>query len=338
MKILNRYTRTLISIFLYKRHGAYLVLLFVLIGFSVSVEKIFGESPDYLQYDIFFSLVRNQGINIVYQSRFEVGFLLLAIFFTTTSISNQLVYGWFVVVAMLLKGFTIYSYSSSRRIFIIVSIFYLTRYFPLHELTQLRAACSFGLLLIAATFLWKENKPSFIIFSVLAVMFHMSAAIAIPLLFLKSNKRWVVLIIGFGVFALTSLIAKIIFDYFANYFTIIAAYQAVNYGEWQLVRAFAITVVLDWVMILGSLIIWTRITFFMKQVVILQIIGMAIFYALLDLPVFASRMREVFSVFWLIFVADGLRYKYTRAFTLYFVIVTVLVYCYIYFIKGDFFT
>ena len=76
----------------------------------------------------------------------------------------------------------------------------------------------------------------------------------------------------------------------------------------------------------------------MKQVVILQIIGMAIFYALLDLPVFASRMREVFSVFWLIFVADGLRYKYTRAFTLYFVIVTVLVYCYIYFIKGDFFT
>jgi hypothetical protein len=242
-----------------------------------------------------------------------------------------------VIAAMLLKGRIIYTYSASQRIFIVLAVFYFIRYFPLHELTQLRAACALALLLIATNYFWKGNKFSGIIIFSTALMFHMSTAFAIPaLFFFKITKRWLVIIIGIGFFTIASLGASIVSIYLTSYITVLSAYESQGWGEWA-PNPFAITIILDWAMIVFSLVKWNSITLLMKRAIVLEIIGMALFYGLLDFPAFASRVRDIYSIFWLIYIADGLQLKKLRIPIMSFVTSSLLVYSYIYFIKGDFF-
>ena len=194
----------------------YSIALFVFFGFLLSVTQAFGYSYDYLSYDEFIDLARSKGSDVLFISRFEPGFSIFTIFLTTFITSNIVIYSWIVVAAMTLKGWAISFYSSNQRIFLLVTIFYLARYFPPHELTQLRAACAIALILVGAIILWEGNWFLGIFICMLALLFHFSTLAIIPSLFLPYSKRWQVVLTGFLVFMLASSGAIFFTDYFTD--------------------------------------------------------------------------------------------------------------------------
>ena len=314
----------------------YATLFFVLIGLLLSATQILGESPDYSQYDEFFALIRNEGLDALVESRFEPGFSIFAFFLTTLSSVNIVVYSGIVVAAMLLKGWAISAYSASLNIFIITALFYFARYFPLHELTQLRAACAIALILSGAVFLWKGNLVIGALLCALSLLFHMSAAAVIPALLLVVSQRSRVILIACVIFIFTSAFSGILTGYLGNFISMVDSYQTSGFGK-DLPNPFAVQLLIDWTMIAISLVMWDRLSLLMKRIVLLELIGMGVFYGVNEFAVVAHRIREFYSVFWVLFVADGLRQKDTKLLIYGFVLTCIIFYFYIFVFSKNFF-
>lgn len=319
-----------------RRPGNYSIALFALIGFLLSVTQIFGGSPDYSDYSDFFDLVRSEGLDVLVVSRFEPGFSILTLILTTLLTTNVVVYSWIVAAALLLKGWAIHVYSSSQKIFIVVAAFYLVRYFPLHELTQLRAACAIALIMVGAIFLWEGKLRHGLLICASSVLFQMSTAAIIPVLFLTATKRWQVMLITTVVFILTSTFTGVVTGYLGDYIKILNAYQNQGFFD-EKPNPFAFQLLIDWGMIIVVLVMWNKLTLLMKRIILIELIGMAIFYGGIEFGVIAHRIRELYSVFWVFFIADGLRLKATKVLCFGFVLICVLFYSYVFFISGNFF-
>ena len=314
----------------------FFVSLFVLLGFLLSITQLFGQSPDYLDYSNFFDLTRSEGLNIFNVTRFEPGFSFIAFVLTTLSHSNVVVYSWIVTTSLLIKGWTIRAYSSSQKIFVFVAAFYLIRYFPLHELTQLRAALSIALIMSGSMLLWRGYLLYGIVICGLALLFHMSSAAIIPTLFLRPTRRWQVVTIAFVLFFFTTAVLNYITGYIADFVAILDSYQRDGFGE-EAPNPYSIQLLIDWVMIFVSLVMWSKLSSLMRRVVLLQLIGMAIFYGGIDFPVIAHRIREFYSVFWVFFLIDGMRLKSTRLLSYGFAFVAIVFYFFIFVLDGNFF-
>lgn len=315
----------------------YSVLFFTLFGWILCVAQLFGESPDFYNYNQFFDLTKKNGFEVLNLSRFEPGFSMLSLALTAFFTENIFIYGSIVAFALFLKGWVIGVCSINQKIFTIAAILYFFRFYPLHELTQLRSACALGLLIVGAILFWGGKKLSGILVFVVAVAFHMSVAIVIPVIFLYLSNRWLVISISLGIFSLVSVVANIVSDFAANNILVVAAYQATGFGD-EAPDPFAVTLLLDWAMIAVSFLLWPRLSILMKRIVLLELIGMALFYGLLDFPAFPSRIMEAYSVFWLIFVIDGLKANILKVPIILFIGSSLAIYGYIYFFRGGFFT
>ncbi|NOT20483.1 MAG: hypothetical protein HOP24_09490, partial [Sideroxydans sp.] len=307
----------------YKRQGLYSVLFFSLIGFLLSVTQFFGESPDYFNYESFFDLVRSQGMNILEVSRFEPGFSIFAVYLTHLFTSNVIVYSWIVATAMLLKGWVINVHTTNLKIFLLIAVFYVVRYFPLHELTQLRAAIAIALVMVGAMFVWQGKLLQGLLICVMAPFFQMSVAIIIPALLLSVSKRWLAILIVSVAFILTSIFTGVVTGYLGDYIKILDAYQNQGFFD-EKPNPFAFQLLIDWGMIIVALVMWNKLTLLMKRIILIELIGMAIFYGGIEFGVIAHRIRELYSVFWVFFIADGLRLKATKVLCFGFVLICVL--------------
>ena len=67
-------------------------------------------------------------------------------------------------------------------------LIYLSHFFILHDMIQIRAAIASGLLLWATKFLVEKNAKKFFLTSTIAVLFHNSAFVIFPLWFINTNK------------------------------------------------------------------------------------------------------------------------------------------------------
>jgi EpsG family len=316
--------------------GKYYVAFFALLGFLLSITQPLGQSPDYLDYANFFDLTRFEGSNIFGASRFEPGFSAITLVLTILFDSNIVVYSWIVATAILLKGWGIRACSSSQKVFIIAATFYLIRYFPLHELTQLRAALAIALIMVGSILLWRGYLLYGFLMCAMSLLFHMSSMAIIPALLLSSTKRWQVVAIALILFFLTATVLHYITGYLANFVLILDGYQRGGFGE-EAPNPFSIQLLIDWAMIFVSLVKWSKLTSLMRRVVLLELIGMAIFYGGIEFAVIAHRIREFYSVFWVFFVIDGLQQKSTRLLSYSFVLASIVFYFYIFVLEGNFF-
>lgn len=319
-----------------KKPLRYSVILFVLTSILISISQIFGISPDYAEYGDFFDVARKEGLETFSISRFELGFDALSVILSSLFSSNLIVYTTFVACLMLMKGWVINAYALSVKFFMVAALFYFVRYFPLHDLTQLRAACAITLMLVGSTLIWRENFLFGSLICVSALAFHYSSAVVIPALFLQANKRWMVIAIACVVFAGTYIFSELLTGYLANFIGILDSYRNNGFGE-VVPNPFAIQLLIDWVMIFASLCIWRHLTTVMKRVILLELIGMAIFYGGIEFAIIAHRIREFYSVFWLLFVIVGVQQKSTRLLTYSFIAISLLFYSYIFFLSGKFF-
>lgn len=73
--------------------------------------------------------------------------------------------------------------------FFLAILIYLSHFYILHELTQMRAGVAAGFILLAIAPLYNRNLKLFLLFTTIAVVFHYSAIMILPLWFLKSNSK-----------------------------------------------------------------------------------------------------------------------------------------------------
>lgn len=100
-----------------------------------------------------------------------------------TSISIFVFYAFFGVVT---KAVAIKKISNFFYLSILV---YISHFFILHELTQIRAGVAAGLVLLAIIPLYSRNLKLFLILMFIGTLFHYSAVIILPLWFLRANSK-----------------------------------------------------------------------------------------------------------------------------------------------------
>ena len=313
------------------------LLLLPLVAFFISRYQIFGESPDYVGYDLFFDSLRSSGFDIFWETRFEPGFAILGLALVALVSSNLVVYGLIGAIAVFLKGLVVNLFSSNRAVFCALVIFYFARFFPLHELTQLRVALAAAMLLVAAACLWNGKKALGLMACLVALTFHVSAIIVIPFLFVQATRRWKAVLAGVFVFVCIFFGVDLLINELTSSVPLVDMYQHAGFGE--VPNPLSAALLLDWATIIAGLGMWNRLPLAMKRVLLLQLIGMAIFYSTSDFAVASHRIREFFTVFWLIFFAQGLQIgSVGKAVSAVFLIVNVGLYSYLFVFSGQFFS
>lgn len=317
---------------LFKWHPIYTIFVFSIFGYILSANQFFGISRDYINYVAIFDQARSISLNTLFETRIEPGFTALSIILTKLFSVNLIVYSLIVFASLLLKGWAISNKLLSTKIFFVVAAFYLVRYFPIHELTQLRIGLAISLVLAGSIFLWNGNILVGTLICISSMLFHVSVAAIIPALYIYTPKRWKVTLISLTFFLTSFFLAGLATEYLSGFLTILKDYEAnEQFGELK-PNILAPYILIDLTMIIISIINWRRLTKLMRRVIILEIIGFSIFYGAIEFSVIAIRIRELFSVFWILYVADGLKQKGMALFIYVFILTNIIFYFYLFFL------
>jgi hypothetical protein len=139
-------------------------------------------------------------------------------------------------------------------------LFYLVRFAPLHELTQLRVACSAAFLFLAFVLVWEGNRVGGALACLAALAFHITAIIIVPpLLFMRYDTRIAVISMRVVTFVAALFVLGIVTSYFQDTFFIIRMYQEAGFGE-QVPNKLPSALLLDWAMVAIGLTLWGRIS------------------------------------------------------------------------------
>jgi hypothetical protein len=260
----------------------------------------FGAPRDYEEYEAYFDSMREVGLLVTFrETRFEPGFAILAYAGSLAFRESLLA---FAVLSSLFAGIKIavlQSYAPHWWAATVATSFYLVRYLPIHEMTQLRASICAALLLATYGFVVAGRWRTAVVLGGAALLTHMSAVFVLPLMALRVTRRRYLPLL-FAVLFLSVLYGlPRVAAGLAGTFQVLEFYE---FGA-ETTSPFAAVVVLDALMIGASLLLWEHLSETMRHVVVMQIGALAFYFALLGAPALAHRIRELVSVFWVIFVA-----------------------------------
>ena len=312
------------------------ISLLVLLSTTIAYFQPFGLSPDYEQYSKFFDLVRQEELQIFSASRFEPGFSAAALVFTFFCSTNIAVFTIFVFFCLLSKFIVISALSKSSYGFLLSALVYLVCFFPLHELTQLRVACSTSCVFLAVLLISRNRIAIGYIPGMMAIVFHYSILTLIPFLYCKVIKLWSAVGVALLTYLLLAFNSQSIAVYLQGKFQTVAQMGVTGFGDQapNLLNAFNVIKISALILAIFR---WNYLTSLMKQVVLIQLVSLGIFYGMTEFPVIAFRIFEMFSITWVVFIAEGLSRKKTRIICL----AISILYCgpsiYLFFIAEKFF-
>ena len=328
-----------------------IIVSFLIFLYYASVTQYFGRSPDYENYDRFFNFVKDNTFYDVMNLRFEPLFLISTLIISLFIYSNLAIYTCFVLFCAILKINVILKYTKNNYSIILVLTLYLTRFIPLHELTQLRVACASALLLASAHSFWASRPFWGAFFVGLACGFHLSSIVLLPVLLLPKMERNGALLIGGFVYLIAYGLSGYAVQILGDNVEIVSSYQKYGFGDIES-NKFSIEKIIDISFIITLLFFWNNLSAISKKILTVQIIGIAIFYGFLEYQIIAHRMNELFTVFFLILVSDitnnslydNIEKNETvnKSFDIekicyLFVVLCAVYYSYIYYYRGSFF-
>ncbi len=317
-----------------RRSPAVVPLLAAAAGFALAYLQPFGTSPDYPEYDAFLSLLRESGLDLLTFTRFEPGFVAACYALTLAISSNLAVYAAMAAASLAAKMAMVRALAPDRIALGVAALFYATRYLALHELTQLRIALALGLLLLAFVLRREGRVLGSAVACGASMLFHFSAVFLIPFVLLRVGRRRELLAVAVAEFLLLGFLVPLAVGYFAGYIEVLSMYEGQTMEVSR--NVLALPVVLDTVMVLLSLAVWAELTEPMRRVVMLQVAGLVFYYGAVDFPAFGHRVREAFSMFWVVYVAQGMGVRPpVRSLVLAFVAACVVLYGYLFFLRSD---
>ena len=308
-----------------------------LLGAALSYLQPFGLTPDYEQYSIFFDLVRQEQLEVFNVSRFEPGFAGAALVLTYFCSTNIAVFSSFVFLCLLSKFIAISALSKSLYSFLIAALVYLVCFFPLHELTQLRVACSTSFVFLVVLLISRNRIVLGSVAGMMAIAFHYSIVALIPFLYCKVRKFGPSIGIVLLTYLLLATNSQSLTLYLQSKFQTVAQMGVTGFGERTAnpLNAFNIIKI---VAVILAIVNWSHLSSLMKQVVLIQLVSLGIFYSMIDYPVVAFRIFEAFSTTWVVFIADGSSRKNTYVVCLAIACLYCGVSAYIFFFDGRFFS
>jgi hypothetical protein len=286
--------------------GLWVPLAVALVCFVVAYLQPFGISRDYADYEQFFDDLRVNGLSLVQDIRFEPGFVLLSYVLVLLSPSSLFVYALLAGIAAGVKFSILGTFAKQRHALVPVAVFYLVRFMPLHELTQLRAALAIALLLLAFRFSESGKRRRALLVGLSAVSLHMSSAIVLPFILLRVEKRREVLVIA-GVTALALLgLFELLVSGLTPSLTVLAMYdQAKALGQEFQLDPLSLALLAENAFLGSMLALWSRLSQQMKHGLLIQLVGLVFFYGLSEWPIFGVRLRELFGVFSIVALVQG---------------------------------
>lgn len=312
----------------------FFALNFATIGTLIAYFELYGSSPDREQYNIFFDTLRLTGLSEISYIRFEAGFTAIAFNLVSSvwGLSNAGVYSVFVFFCLLTKGWVIAKHSKSAPIFFLIAAFYVARFFPLHELTQLRVACATSCLALTFHFRQEQKTIKSILFGLLSVTFHNSAFFAMAAIFLPNMSRNA-MILGAAVFLIANyFLSATIIDFTLNSVQSLRYMQDKDLSE-KLVNLLNPSLVIDYALLPLFMVYWHDQTEIMKRISLLQIIGLLMLFGNQTIAVVAYRFEELFASFLIFYFADGLALPNFRYYCIGLIFVTILWFVYLFHIQ-----
>lgn len=314
---------------------AVLIILF----FAVTGFFFIEAGVDYENYTQFFDLVRAYDLPDVVSDRIEPLFGIVIYYLVQIFTSNFSIYFFLLVLSIALKAVIFSSSRQTGALFILFVGFYLFRYFPLYELTQIRVSLAAGLVMLA--FQLHGSRVKWLLF-LLACLTHYSVLVLLPLMFLVNAAQtsscnyikfekpiWLCLLAGFMTIG---FMLQTLLQYITPYFTTLQIYDAAGFGE-ETVSPFSATIMLDLLGILTALALQRHLSPTARFWIYIQVLGAFSFYALIDFPILAFRIRDLYSVFWIFYIRDALEYQgNVKLHALLFVVSCIIAHSYFYFL------
>jgi len=305
--------------------------------FAIAWLRPFGDSPDDYEYEAFFEWIRLVDWYALSEARFEPAFVAPAIVLVQLFSSSAVVWGLMASLAFLPKAWAIEDMDLDTTGLVLVFAFYFVRFMPMHELTQLRVAYATAVLMLAWVArqrgAWKVAAG----LAALAVAFHLSALVVAPLVFLRTDRQGMAIAAGVATLLAVRVVIPAAIRLLPEGLGTLAIYEAAGFGDTP-PNPLGPTVVLDWIAIAGGLALWKQVTPGMRQVLLVQMIGMGIYYGARDFPVFAHRLREMMTIFWVFFVGQGWKCEgEVRRLAVVFAALSLALYSYVFFLSGKFF-
>lgn len=260
-------------------------------AFLVAVLQPFGIAPDYPNYEYFFQQARVDfvGGGVV---RFEPGFVYIATLLGKLISSDLLVYGIFVVMAVVIKLFamnqTFISAGARRKYYLYLGIvFFLCRFFPLHELTQLRASLAISFIMLGAFLVWQRRRALGAAAALGAVLFHYSSLIVAPFYFLPRMSRRLALMLPVGLMLLLHFLSPLVIGVAQIYFLVFETYE---FGHPEdALNPLSPVLLPEFFLIVVAFMYWRHLNEAMRRIVVIEMFGLALFYGLIDFVVIAVR-------------------------------------------------
>jgi hypothetical protein len=286
-----------------KKVNNILVIFLTLILFAICAFR--GPDVD-RDYNTYITAFNGDNLSVAI---FEPTFVLISQIINIFFKGNVLfLFIFYALIGVVIKIYALAKLSTN--IFVSILI-YISYYFSLHEMTQIRigAACTFFLL--SLPHLLNRNKVFFFGLIAISICFHFSAVVLIPLWFLDTGKllkiKWLIFIVAsiiVGIF-LKSLITFIFENgTFGPFQQKILAYEFSNNSE---LNVFNVWILLKLIISIMSILLFRRLYLYNSYAILLvkiYIISLCSYYLLSFNPAFAGRVNDIFGIselllFWL---------------------------------------
>lgn len=195
----------------YKTHIPHYIIIGIWLILIIIAGLRPSEMPDIRDYRIGYLSVTNYDLG-----RWEPGFWLIMNFLS--SINADFIILLFLMATISI-GIRLYAIEKLTHIFWGSMVIYLSNFFILHDMIQMRCAVASGLMLICVYFKIKKQLFRFILTSLIACLFHYSSILIFPIWFISSKRSqpnlflWLIpisyIIVSILHFHSTSLFAQI---------------------------------------------------------------------------------------------------------------------------------
>lgn len=143
-----------------------------------------GVSRDYENYVSFFFQINSGGSVAVINDPGFYFIIRIVSFFSNTYILLFIIYAFLGVYAKLFSFVRIMGITGA----FLATIIYLSNFYFLHEMTQIRIGVASGIFLIGIPFIVKRQFKKYLICILIASFFHISVILVLPLYFLRHDR------------------------------------------------------------------------------------------------------------------------------------------------------
>jgi hypothetical protein len=277
-------------------------IIFILIGillFYFAAFREIGADYDSRNYKSLFDTSDKLGL-----IRIEPTFLFFSWIIHKYLFNN--IYILFAIYALLGITFKLYAIRSLSQFWALSLFIYISNFFLLHEMTQIRAGVAAGILLLAIKPLYEKNFKHFFLLTCIAFLFHYSALLILPLYFINTKKIK-------SYYYISAILIVYILHFFNIHFSIILdfipipsiQYKLLIYKKYVLlnmhnkIHVFNPFQVLH--LIFCFIFLWKANAFQQKNkysILLIKLYAIATFslVALSDIPVLAFRVSEMLSI------------------------------------------